>query len=348
MIIRSLAVENVRSHKSFSKQLSKTVTVITGPNGSGKTSLIEAVMVALGGHSFKGSDNDLLRRGAEWWRIDLQLDEETRTVKYQPGATKQKQFVIDDKASVRLPQTMRYPTVLFEPDDLRLLHGSPSRRRQFIDRFAAQLIPDYSRVLRRYERALLQRNKLLKTGGSDEALFAWNVALAQYGAQIIDVRVRLIERLNAGLNPTYNTIAQTKDIVMIHYSHTTIDHTEQKLLTELESRTERDRLLGFTSAGPHRHDVLFSFNNAPALGSASRGEVRTIILALKFLEVDIVQEVTDKPPVVLLDDVLSELDDKRQTHLATKFQNHQIIMTSTNPPAVLGKAKVIRLSANRR
>ena len=343
MIIRSLSVENIRSHNRFAKQLSKTVTVITGPNGSGKTSLIEAIMVALGGHSFKGNDAELLRRGAEWWRIDIELDDEQRTVKYQPGATKPKQFVVDSKTSIRLPQAHRYPIVLFEPDDLRLLHGSPTRRRQFIDRFASQLIPEYSRVLRRYERSLSQRNKLLKAGGSSESLFAWNVSLAQYGAQIIDVRIRLIERLNAGLNPTYRTIAQTKDVVTIHYSHTSASHTEQKLLTELESQTDRDRLLGFTSVGPHRHDVLFDFNSSPAIGSASRGEVRTIILALKFLEVDILQEVTGLPPIVLLDDVLSELDDKRQTHLATKFQDHQIIMTSTNPPAVLGKAKVIKL-----
>jgi DNA replication and repair protein RecF len=197
--------------------------------------------------------------------------------------------------------------------------------------------------VRRYERALLQRNKLLKRQASTEELFAWNISLAQYGAQMIDIRVRLIERLNMGLLPTYRTIAQTKDAVSLHYSHTVIDQTEQKLLTELEARTEHDRVLGFTSVGPHRHDVLFRFNDAPAIGSASRGEVRTIILALKFLEVDIVQEVTDQPPIVLLDDVLSELDDKRQSHLATKFKNHQIIMTSTNPPSVIGDAKVIRL-----
>ena len=342
MIIRSLAVENIRSHRRFSRKFSKTVTVITGPNGSGKTSLIEAIMVALGGHSFKASDSDLLRHDAEWWRIELTIDDQNRTVKYQPGAAKPKQFVVDDKAGVRLPQTTKYPVVLFEPDDLRLLHGSPARRRQFIDQFAGQLIPGYSRVLRRYERALLQRNRLLKSGASDNSLFAWNVSLAQYGAQIIDVRRRLTERLNSGLQSTYRTIAQTKDIVTIRYSHTLSDN-EQKLLTDLELATDRDRILGFTSVGPHRHDVLFDFNGAMAINAASRGEVRTIILALKFLEVDIVQEVTSKPPIVLLDDVLSELDDKRQTHLATKFQNHQIIMTSTNPPAVLGDAKVIKL-----
>lgn len=343
MIIESLTVENIRSHRRFSRKLSPTVTVITGSNGSGKTSLIEGIMVALNGHSFKGSDSDLLRQEADWWRIDLQLDDQLRTVKYQPDNLKRKQFIIDDKVSIRLPSVAHYPVVLFEPDDLRLLHGSPARRRQFIDRFAAQLIPDYGRIVRRYERALLQRNKLLKSGGDKDMLFAWNVSLAKYGAQMIDVRTRLIERLNGGLNSTYKTIAQTRDTVSTHYSHTTIGNNEQKLLTELELHSDRDQILGFTSIGPHRHDIIFEFNNMPAIDAASRGEVRTIILALKFLEVDILEEVIGQPPIVLLDDVLSELDDKRQSHLATKFKNHQIIMTSTNPPNVIGDAKVIRL-----
>lgn len=343
MIIRSIAVENIRSHKSFSRLLSSNVTVITGKNGSGKTSLLESIMIALNGSSFKGSFVDLLKRDADWWRIDLELDNQKRIVKYQPNHTKPKQFEIDGKVSLRLPTAERYPIVLFEPDDLRLLHGSPTRRRQFIDHFASQLVPGYLHVLRRYERALQQRNKLLKNGTHVDALFAWNVSLAKYGAQIIDMRVRLIERLNKGLDATYHTIAQTRDTVSVHYSHTMVDHTEQKLLMELESRLPRDQILGYTTIGPHRHDVLFDFNGSPALGSASRGEVRTIILALKFLEVDIVEEVTGQSPIILLDDVLSELDDKRQIHLATKFQNHQIVMTSTNPPSVIGKAKVIRL-----
>lgn len=343
MIIRSLAVENFRSHRKFSRRLSDKVTVIVGPNGSGKTSLVEAVMVALNGHSFKGTDNDLLRQGAEWWRIDIVLDDEARVVKYQPDTPKRKQFILDSKTTARLPAASRYPVVLFEPDDLQLLHGSPSRRRQFIDRFASQLIPDYGQALRRYERALLQRNKLLKSGGSNDVLFSWNVSLAKYGAYIVDVRVRLIEKLNNGLNSVYNTIAQTRDAVSIHYSNTTIGDIEQKFLAELESAVDRDRILGYTSVGPHRHDILFSFNDAPASASASRGEIRTIVLGLKFLEVEIINDVVGQPPIVLLDDVLSELDDKRQSHLATRFKNHQIIMTSTTPPTIIGDAKVIKL-----
>lgn len=344
MIIQSLSVENVRTHQKFRHTLSPNVTLITGQNGSGKTTLLEAIMVALGGKSFKGSDRELLRGGSDWWRIDIKLDEQERTVKFNPAnPTKRKQFTIDDKTTARLPVGSLYPIVLFEPEDLRLLNGSPSRRRQFIDRFAAQINPGYSKIVHRYERALLQRNKLLKTGGPPSSLFAWNVSLSEYGSQIIDARVRLIEQLNLGLQSTYDTIALAKDSVSIHYSHTLIDNTQQKMLRELEQQYERDRILGATTVGPHRHDVLFSFNNSPATQVASRGEVRTVVLALKFLEVDIIQQLTGRPPIVLLDDVFSELDETRQTHLATKFKDHQIIMTSASANAALDQALVIRL-----
>lgn len=344
MIIRSLAVENIRTHESFRHDLSSNVTLITGSNGSGKTTLLEAIMVVLSGKSFKGTDKELLRSNSDWWRIDVTLDEQTRVVKYNPAvAVKKKQFVIDDKTTARMPAAAVYPIVLFEPEDLRLLHGSPSRRRQFIDRFAAQLYPGYNKVLHRYERALQQRNRLLKAGGTMNDLFAWNVSLSEYGAHIIDTRVRLIERLNNGLNATYDMIAQSNDTVSIHYSHTMIDNTQQKMLRELEQQYERDRMLGATTVGPHRHDVLFQFNGAPAIAVTSRGEARTVVLALKFLEVDMIQQLISQPPIVLLDDVFSELDETRQTHLATRFKDHQIIMTSASASASLDGALVIRL-----
>lgn len=308
------------------------MTVITGQNGSGKTSLIEAVYVALQGSSFKGSDSDMLRTDCPWWRIDLSFTDNTkRTVKFDHSRVYgRKQFIIDEKTAYRLTSKHKYPVVLFEPDDLRLLNGSPTRRRQFIDRFISQLDPLYSSTLRKYERALKQRNNLLKKPSiSSDELFVWNVALSEYGAYIIEQRTAFIEQINSKLNDTYNDIAHSSDVVSVHYSHTSIGDVKQKLLSELHHHNERDKLYGTTSVGPHRHDVVFRFNNSPALSVASRGEVRTIVLALKFLEVGIIEQITNHKPIILLDDVFSELDVSRQKALSDTIRAHQIIITST-------------------
>jgi DNA replication and repair protein RecF len=131
--------------------------------------------------------------------------------------------------------------------------------------------------------------------------------------------------------------------VAIDYSYNSHGDTRQKLLSELHTAAERDKLLGYTSVGPHRHDLLFSFNRSPALTVASRGEVRTIVLALKFLEVDIIETITDKPPVILLDDVFSELDKERQNYLIDLTKRNQIIITSATNNSNLHTDYVTRL-----
>jgi DNA replication and repair protein RecF len=332
-VITALTVQNIRTHESFSLRLSPSVTLITGKNGSGKTSLIEAVYIALQGTSFKGSDNDVLRRDQPWWRITISFDDDTkRIVKFDPARVSgKKQFVIDQKTSYRLPAKYKYPVVLFEPDDLRLLHGSPTRRRQFIDHFISQLDPLYGVTLRKYDRDLKQRNNLLKKHDTtQDELFVWDVALSEYGAYIIEQRIQFIEQINTHLNDAYNAIAQSNDYVSIHYSHTIIGSTKQKILNELHASSERDKYLGYTSIGPHRHDVIFRYNNSPALTVASRGEVRSVVLALKFLEVEIIERLTGKKPIVLLDDVFSELDESRQAALMTNGLQTQLIIATTN------------------
>lgn len=344
-IVKKLSVENIRSHKKFSCNLSPTVTVITGDNGSGKTSLIEAVYISLLGTSFKGSDNDVLNSGSKWWRIDIELDEhKKRSVTFNnESSSNRKKITIDDKTNARMPVKHRYPTVLFEPEDLRLLHGSPTRRRQFIDRFISQLDPLYLNAIHKYERALKQRNNLLKKqSASTDEVFAWDVTLSEYGTYIIEKRIAFIERINNKLNQLYDQIAGSKDVVSVHYSHTYIGDIKQKLLNDLHIHQQRDMLLGFTSTGPHRHDVIFRFNDYPALDVASRGEVRTIVLAIKFIEVEIIEELTNQKPIILLDDVFSELDDNRQKSLLTS--DSQIIITSTKMPSNIGvDVKVIKL-----
>ncbi len=344
-VVKKLSVQNIRSHDKFVLKLSPTTTVITGSNGSGKTSLVEALYISLQGTSFKGSDNDVLRHNSPWWRIDVEFDDYIkRTTTFDPSLISgRKKITVDDKVMYRLPAKFKHPVVLFEPDDLRLLHGSPTRRRQFIDRFISQLDPLYSTVLHKYERALKQRNNLLKQQytTSDE-LFAWNVTLSEYGAYIIEKRIAFIERINSQLNDAYNIIAKTNDVVTVHYSHTYIGDIKQKLLNDLTSHSERDAIIGFTSIGPHRHDVVFQFNYSPALAVISRGEVRTIVLALKFLEVDIIEQITNIKPIILLDDVFSELDDNRQKYLMDS-QKGQIIITSAHTPEVIKDYYAVKL-----
>jgi DNA replication and repair protein RecF len=329
--VTSIRVQNIRTHTDYTLDIASGVSVVTGSNGSGKTSLVEALHIALQGSSFRGGDNDILRDTAEWYRIDVMFaDGSQRTVKFDPSrATGRKQFIIDEKTQYRISPRHKYPVVLFEPDDLRLLNGSPTRRRQFIDRFVSQLDPEYAVAIRRYDRALKQRNALLKqlTATSD-ALFAWNVSLSEYGAYVIARRIEFIARLNDRLNTTYETIAHAGDTVSVRYSYQYAEQLQQKLLADLHAYAEKDRILGFTSTGPHRHDVLFDFNNSPALSVASRGEVRSVVLALKFLEVDIIQSITGKVPIILLDDVFSELDNDRQNYLIAATTNNQIIITS--------------------
>lgn len=344
-VVNKLSVQNIRSHDQFSVQLSPKVTVITGKNGSGKTSLIEALYVILRGSSFKGGDLDLLKYNSDWWRIEIEFDSKAnRIVTFEPNLESgRKKFNIDGKINYRLPYKNKYPIVLFEPDDLRLLSGSPARRRRFIDNFISQLDPIYSSALRKYDRALKQRNNLLKNRNiSHDELFVWDIALSEYGSYIIEKRIAFIEQINNQLDEAYKKIAKSNDVILVHYSHTYIGDIQQKILNDLHTHIQKDKIIGFTSVGPHRHDVIFRFNNSPAMDVASRGEVRSIILALKFLEVGIIEKITDQKPIILLDDVFSELDDDRQKSLL--ISNHQAVITSTKLPEKLKeKIKVVKL-----
>lgn len=343
-MIHALSVKNVRSHADTTVQFSGGASVIIGLNGAGKTSLLEALYVAYQGTSFKGSSDDMLARDAPWWRIDVRDTDGTgRNVTYDPSLpSAKKKFDVHGVKNARLLPKYRHPVVLFEPDDLRLLHGSPGRRRDWIDHLITQINPLYQTSLRKYERALKQRNNLLKQEAvASDQLFAWNIALAEYGAYVVNQRVTFVERINAALDDEYRKIAGVGNVVSAHYSHTVIDYTKEKLLHELEAGLARDQLLGYTSVGPHRHDVIFTYAGGDALKVASRGEIRSIVLALKFIEVDIITNIVGQAPIVLLDDVFSELDESRQKRLLGG--DSQVILTSVSVPRGVPVENVIKL-----
>lgn len=331
MIITQVRVQHVRAHKDYVLELSPETTVITGANGSGKTSLTEAVYIALRGSSFKGSDADVLQVDADWYRIDVQLqDGTTRTVKYTPTAeTSKKQFDIDGKKHARLPAGKKHPVVLFEPEHLQLFSGSPARRRRFIDQLIANVEPAYSTILSRYDRALKQRNAALKRGVSHDNLFAWNVALSEYGEKIISKRAEYIAIMNERIAQSYGTIASTGDNITVHYPAYNTKGIQQQLLLQLEANLAKDSIVGYTTVGPHRHDITFKFNGNDVRRIASRGEVKSVVVALKYIEMKIIEYLLGVRPLIILDDVHGELDANRRKNLTKLFSDYQVIITST-------------------
>ena len=328
-IIQKVSLRNFRCHDEFELDCNRPTTLIIGENGSGKTSVLEAIYLALRGKSFKGVDKEILKRDADFYRAEIDLIDAQKVIIRFDG--RKKEFEIDGKKSLRLPKKNRYPVVLFEPDNIYLIKSSPARRRDYFDELFKQIDDNYGVAISKYNKALKQRNDLLKVEdvAADE-FFSWNVICANYGAEIAQKRIKYLAQINENLTEIYREIANNEDECLIKYLGEICD--ENIYLQILESNFQKDLYLGHTSFGVHRDDYEFIFNGEKADGSASRGEMRCIILALKFIESQILERETGKKPVVLLDDIFSELDETRQKHLINNFKNYQIVITSTAVP----------------
>ena len=248
-----------------------------------------------------------------------------------------KVFNIEQKNTARLPAKHRAPVVLFEPDELRLLSSSPQRRRQFFDGILSRLHPQYATALSRYQRVVLQRNELLKhqadtsAANWDSHLFTWDIKFTELADVIISYRQAFIALANEHLSGIYSAMAGSKNEVTLSYSsNLPKNNYAQNLLKQLEHRRHADAMRGFTSLGPHRDDFLVSLNGHPASETASRGEMRTIMLACKLLEVQLQEEAYASKPLILMDDVFSELDSNREQQLMNALQDYQTIITATD------------------
>lgn len=327
MIIKSIKIINFRNHSDYFLDCNPDTTLILGPNGCGKTSVLEAIYILTRGKSFRATDSEILKRGEKFYRIELDYENGEKVLATYDGSVKT--FISLDKKSRRLLKKSKYPVVLFLPSDLNLISSSPGRRRDYFDRVFGEFNESYSSDVSRYEKALRQRNELLKADQvSNSSLFSWNLLLAKYGAEISRLRKLFIDEINTHLTETYRSIAENSDEIEIFYDSEINNLTENAYLKKLEENFTRDSYLGHTSFGVHRDDFVFKFNQKPADGSASRGESRSVILALKFIESDLIYQKTAKKPLILLDDVFSELDPPRRQSLVKNFKNNQVIITS--------------------
>lgn len=325
MIIKSIQLTNFRSHKCFLLNFTDQTTEIVGRNGWGKTSILEAIYEVLQGKSFRAVDREILKRGEDFYRVELAYEDGRKVVVVFDG--EKKEFLVEDKKSRRLPKKNKYPIVLFEPDDLRLVGASPTSRRMYFDRMFGQLSEQYNMALARYNKALKQRNELLKREVVARAdLFSWNMLLVQYGTELARFREDWVKQIDTRLTDVYRSIADNGDTVGLEYTTEVVG--ENEFLRELEMRFEQDRTFGHTSFGVHHDNYEFLFNQNKADGSASRGEVRSIVIGLKFIEAAMVVDKVGKAPVVLLDDVFSELDEVRQNCLVQNFRDNQVVLTA--------------------
>ncbi len=336
--ISSLHVQQFRSYESFAVELVPSVNIVVGPNAGGKTNLLEAVLLASGLGSYRATWEDVVKHGHEWSRVDMRVGEQQRTLKLQYIHQKlHKSFLLNEKEKKRLAFDDVLPVVLFEPEHMRLLTGSPSLRRDFLDDVLEVLVPGFRTVRRQYIRTLAQRNQLLKqtTASMSGHLFAWNIRLAELAGTIVANRLRLLQSFNDLLGDIYTDIAGSKTDITLHYeSPLNIDLYESSLLQSLDTHVQTDIQRGFTGFGPHREDISVLLRNVPAGSSASRGETRTIVLGLKLAELRLLEKNRDQSPIVLLDDVFSELDGMRRGALTSHLQTYQTIITTTDADIV--------------
>lgn len=336
-MITNIRLQHFRSYSDASFEFEPGVNVVVGPNASGKTNLLEAVLMVARGKSYRAHDSELVAYDQPWARVDADLASDHRVVKLenQSEHTK-KSFEIDDKILHRLVLSRQLPTVLFEPNDLLMLSRSPELRRAFLDDLIEQTDSRYGTTLRTYKRTLLQRNRLLKNGASAaNQLFVWNLRLSELGAQIVESRLAMTERINQQLSQVYSELARTKSQLNLSYqTKLSTEHYASALLKKLEQDQDLDIARGFTGAGPHREDIAFTLNSQPLSTTASRGEVRTTLLSLKIIELKIIEVVREQKPILLLDDVFSELDGVRRKALTEFMQSYQTFITTTDADVI--------------
>lgn len=344
MWLQSLDVTDFRNINHAVLKPARHLTVLCGPNGQGKTNLLEAIWLLTGGKSFRGAkDLEMIRRGTEFAVLEAGFTAQERE--------QEMRLTVGSKQSQRPGRTVRlngadrgraasvagtFTAIAFDPNHLSLVKGGPEGRRRFLDAALCQLYPGYLGALRRYARVTAQKNALLKaydiTPGANLLLDTYNESLVQYGAELMRRRADYLAMLGPVAAANYRDISSAAETLEVRYQPC-CEPTSEGLARKLAEMRGPEQRAGFCLTGPHREDMELLLDGQPGKIYGSQGQQRSAVLSLKLAEATVAGDILGEHPVMLLDDVLSELDDARQTYLLTRIEDKQTFVTTCDTAA---------------
>lgn len=340
MIVNNISISNVRNLKSTEITLSDNINIFYGRNGQGKTNFLESVYFAAMGRSFRtNSYKEMITFGENNCNIKLITKGEYSKNTIFIDLQKDKKIIEVNGLPIKKLSDLfsTFLVIIFSPEDLNIISGGPSLRRKFLDINLCQLSPIYYNTLGRYYHILNQRNNLLKKiklgKNNKDTIFLWDKQLVENGIKLIEYRNKYIQSLCEVSKKFYHKITNKQEDLNIIYKPNV---SEEYYANRINNFLEKDIVLGTTSIGIHKDDFLVFINDIEAKQFASQGQKRSISLALKLSGVEYIKE-NGTLPLLLLDDVLSELDEVRQQLLLTSIQGLQTIITCTGLEDILKK-----------
>lgn len=346
MHLRNLKLTGFRNYKEVEISFSQAINVFLGENAQGKTNIMESIYVLAMARSHRtANDKELIGWNQDFAKITGRIDKSNSTFPLEIVLSKKgKSAKLNHLEQKKLSSYIgNLNVILFAPEDLSLVKGSPSIRRKFLDMEMGQMSALYLYHLVEYQKVLKQRNQYLKQNKFnkkfDQVYFdILTEQLAAEGTEVLFERLKFTNKLEEWAKPIHKEISQGKEILQINYSpSTTIEPKEDKeqmmlhLLEQYKENQQREMDQGTTIIGPHRDDIRFYVNDKNVQTYGSQGQQRTTALSIKLAEIELMHEMTGEYPVLLLDDVLSELDDDRQTHLLKAIQDKvQTFLTTTS------------------
>ena len=334
MYIEQLECKNFRNYESARIDFSPGINILHGNNAQGKTNLLEAIRLCATTRSHRlARDAEMIRFGSDEAHLRLILHKESGTRRLDLHLRKAgpKGVAIDGVPIRRASELMgTLHTVLFSPEDLAIIKEGPKERRRFFDAELCQLSGAYFSGLSEYNKVVIQRNHLLKElpykGALADTLDVWDEQLAAFGAPIIRAREKFVEEIRELAGDIHRTLTGGKEELQLYYEP---DAEEDNLAAQIAQYRERDRQLRTTTTGPHRDDLAVKVNGIDLRKYGSQGQQRSAALSLKMAEIELVRRRTGETPVLLLDDVLSELDASRQEMLLAGLKETQTFITCT-------------------